>query len=211
MTIEFLSNTPDTPRAAFLLAHGAGAPMDTPFMSAFAEGLSESGFAVARFEFAYMDAQRKGGTKKPPPRAERLMDEYRAAIVALDADAPLIIGGKSLGGRVASLIAQEEFDAGRVSGLVCLGYPFHPPGKPDKLRTAHLMELTLPVLIVQGERDPFGGVDEVANYGLPDSIELHWASDGDHSLKPRKRSGRTAEDNWGEAVEAISVWADRIL
>lgn len=180
-------------------------------MVAFAESLSETGFAVARFEFAYMAARREGGAKKPPPRAERLMVEYRAAISELGEQGPLVIGGKSLGGRVASLVAKREFEAGRISGVVCLGYPFHPPGKPEKLRTAHLMELTLPVLIVQGERDPFGGTDEVAGYGLPETIELHWAPDGDHGLEPRKRSGRTAEQNWREAVDAIARWADRVL
>lgn len=207
---NFLRDGPRDGVPAFLLAHGAGAPMDTPFMNAFAVGLGGAGFAVARFEFAYMAARRMGGGKKPAPRAERLMDEYRDAIAVLGARAPLFIGGKSLGGRVASLIAQEEFDAGRVSGLVCLGYPFHPPGKPEKLRTAHLAALTVPMLVVQGERDPFGGVEEVAGYGLPGTISLHWAPDGDHSLEPRKRSGRTAEQNRREAVAAIAGWASRI-
>jgi hypothetical protein len=211
MTVAYLRNAPETPRATFLLAHGAGAPMDTPFMAAFAEGLCALGFAVARFEFAYMEARRHGAGRKPPPRAERLMDEFGAAIAGLGAQRPLVIGGKSLGGRVASLIAQEAYRAGHVAGLVCLGYPFHPPGKPGNLRTAHLAELELPVLIVQGERDPFGTRDEVAEYKLPETITLHWTGDGDHSLVPRKRSGRTAAQNWQEAVGAIAVWASRAV
>lgn len=184
--------------------------MDTPFMNAFAEGLRGHGLAIARFEFAYMAARREGGPRRPPPRAERLLDEYRTAIAAWAASRPLIIGGKSLGGRVASMIAQEEYNAQRVSGLVCLGYPFHPPGKPETLRTDHLKGLTVPALIVQGERDPFGGIDEVEGFGLPHSIGFHWAPDGDHDLKPRKKSGRTAEQNWQDAVTAIAGWVRKI-
>lgn len=204
--MDFLENKPGRAGARILLAHGAGAPMDTPFMNAFAEGLCEKGLAVARFEFAYMSARREGGPRKPPPRAERLLDEYRAAIAGLAEDLPLFIGGKSLGGRVASMIAQEEYHAGRIAGLVCLGYPFHPPGKPEKLRTAHLLEQTVPALIVQGERDPFGGMGEIKGFGLPDTVDFHWALDGDHDLKPRKLSGRTTQQNWIDAVDSISRW-----
>jgi len=134
------------------------------------------------------------------------MDEYIAVIRYLVVDGPLIIGGKSLGGRVASLVAQEEYDAGHVAGLVCLGYPFHPPGRVEKLRTAHLLEMKVPTLIVQGERDTFGTIEDVAGYGLPANIRLYWAGDGDHDLKPRKKSGMTAEQNWQSAVDAIAGW-----
>lgn len=209
--MNFLMNRPQPPAASILLAHGAGAPMDTPFMNAFAEGLCDKGLAVARFEFAYMSARRDGGPRKPPPRAERLHDEYRAAIAGLAEDLPLFIGGKSLGGRVASMIAQEEYHAGRIAGLVCLGYPFHPPGKPERLRTAHLLELTAPALIVQGERDPFGGMGEAKEYALSNTIGFHWAPDGDHDLKPRKSSGRTAQQNWLDAVDSISLWVKSLV
>ncbi len=182
--------------------------MDTPFMTAFAEGLAARGLAVARFEFAYMAERRHGAGKRPPPRAERLIEEYAEAIGALGSTRRLIIGGKSLGGRVASLIAQEEFEVGRVTGLLCLGYPFHPPGRPEKLRTAHLMDLTVPVFIAQGTRDPFGGLEEIPGYGLPASVSVHWAEDGDHNLVPRKKSGRSAEQNWGAACDAIAAWAE---
>lgn len=205
--MDFLTNDAANPHGRILLAHGAGAPMDTTFMNAFAERLCELGFDVARFEFAYMASRRQDGKRRPPPRAERLVDEYRAAIRALGVRAPLVIGGKSLGGRVASLMAHEQFEAGRIAGLVCLGYPFHPPGKPENLRTTHLRNSSVPTLLVQGERDPFGGADEVVAYKLPGSLTLHWIADGDHDLKPRKASGRTAEQNWAEGAAAIAEWA----
>lgn len=192
--------------ATLLLAHGAGAPMDSPFMNAFSQLLADRGFRVARFEFAYMAARREGGGKRPPPRAEKLVSEYAAAIAGLGTAGRLIIGGKSLGGRVASLIAQQCYDAGDIAGLLCLGYPFHPPGRPERLRTAHLERLGAPTLIVQGERDPFGGRDEVAGYALPRAVRLHWAPDGDHGLAPRKASGRSAAENWREAADAIAAW-----
>ena len=119
----------------------------------------------------------------------------------------LLIGGKSLGGRVASLIAEEEHAAGRVAGLVCLGYPFHPPKSPEKLRVAHLAELRTPTLIVQGERDPFGSRADIASYGLSEAITIHWASDGDHDLGPRGASGFTRKGNLAGAADAIAAFA----
>lgn len=188
-------------RPTVLLAHGAGAAMDTPWMTAMAEGLADRGVRVARFEFDYMAQRRSGGPKRPPPKVDQLADEYRAVIAGLPCDGPLIIGGKSMGGRVASLIA-DGLD-GRVRGLLCLGYPFHPVGKPEKLRTAHLADLRTDTLICQGTRDPFGTADEVAGYDLSKRIRLHWLEDGDHDLKPRKRlTGRTLEDHLGLAMEA---------
>src|ERR1700683_2872759 len=108
----------------------------------------------------------------------------------------LVIGGKSMGGRIASLVAD---DAG-VDGLVCLGFPFHPVGKPDKLRVEHLGKIKTPTLIVQGERDPFGSREEVAGYKLSAAVRIEWLVDGDHSFKPRKSSGRTEERNWETAL-----------
>ena len=104
-----------------------------------------------------------------------------------------------MGGRVASLIAD---DAG-VAALVCLGYPFHPPGQPTKLRTSHLENLATPALICQGTRDPFGNREDVEHYDLASSIELEWLPDGDHNLVPRKRSGHTRDENWSAATTAI--------
>ena len=104
-----------------------------------------------------------------------------------------------MGGRIASLIADE---AG-VRGLVCLGYPFHPVGKPDQLRVEHLRTIKTPTLIVQGERDTFGNREEVGRYELSSKIHIHWVHDGDHSFKPRKKSGRTEQQNWEEALDRI--------
>jgi len=189
-----------------VLAHGAGAPMDSPFLAAMAAGLAERGVRVARFEFSYMRARREGGGRKAPDREPELRRAWLAAIDAIDAmDATLWIGGKSMGGRIASMIA----DQAGVRGLVCLGYPFRPPGADPAVaakRTAHLRDLRTPTLIVQGTRDPFGGPDEVAGYALSPRIRVHWIEDGDHSLKPRKSSGRTEAQNLAEAMDAVAAF-----
>jgi predicted alpha/beta-hydrolase family hydrolase len=191
-----------------LLAHGAGAPMDSAAMSAAARALAAAGLRVARFEFGYM-AARRSGTRRPPPRAETLKPEYVAAVAELAAS-PLVIGGKSMGGRVASMVADELHAAGRVAGLLCLGYPFHPPGKPEQTRTAHLAALATPTLICQGTRDPFGGRDDVAGYRLSDRIEILWLEDGDHDLRPRKDSGFTAAGHLAAMARAVAEWVGRI-
>jgi uncharacterized protein len=190
-----------------LLAHGAGAAMDSAAMTAASTALAAAGFHVARFEFSYMAARRTSGTRKPPPKAELLMDEYRAAIERLGAAGKLIIGGKSMGGRVASMIADERFAAGQIAGLFCLGYPFHPPGKPESLRTAHLQTLATPALICQGTRDIFGSREEVSAYRLSDKIEIAWFEDGDHDLRPRKAvSGFSHADHMKAMAEAVAAW-----
>lgn len=182
-----------------VLAHGAGAGMDTDFMRAMAQGLVRHECDVVRFEFPYMTKQRESGRRRPPDREPVLRETWQRVIGELD-DRKLIIGGKSMGGRIASLIADEA----EVAGLVCLGYPFHPAGKPDRLRVEHLATLRTPALIVQGERDSFGNRSEVEGYDLSDSIRMHWLSDGDHSFKPRKASGRTLDENLDEAVAAVA-------
>jgi len=210
MTTDFILDGPDGAAATLLLAHGAGAPMDSAGMTAIAKALAGAGLRVARFEFSYM-AARRSGARKPPPRAETLLPEYRAAIEALATPGPLVIGGKSMGGRVASLLADEAFAEGRIAGLLCLGYPFHPPGQPDRLRTAHLEGLATPALICQGTRDPFGTREEVAGYALSPSIDILWLDDGDHDLKPRKSvSGFTAADHLRTMVDATAQWIARI-
>jgi uncharacterized protein len=209
--VEFLIDGPAKAARSILLAHGAGAPMDSPAMSAIAKGLAEAGFRVARFEFGYMASRRTAAGRKPPPRAETLCPEYVAAIAALKAreplKGPLIIGGKSMGGRVASMIADDQHAA----GLLCLGYPFHPVGKPTQLRTAHLADLRTPALIVQGTRDPFGTREEVAGYKLSKAIEILWLEDGDHDLRPRKAvSGFSVADHLKTMAAATASWADKI-
>jgi predicted alpha/beta-hydrolase family hydrolase len=134
-----------------------------------------------------------------------LLEAWRQAIAALGAER-LVIGGKSLGGRMASMVADET----GVRALVCLGYPFHPQDKPEKLRVAHLTTLKTPTLIVQGTRDPFGTEDEVSRYPLSSSVALHWIEDGDHNLAPRKSSGRGIGRAWTEAISAIGDFLGRL-
>jgi len=207
MAADFLIDGPDRAKQSILLAHGAGAPMDSPAMTAIAKSLADVGLRVARFEFDYMASRRTASARKPPPRAETLMPEYIAAIAALKARGPLIIGGKSMGGRVASMIADEAHAA----GLLCLGYPFHPVGKPTQLRTAHLGGLKTPALIVQGTRDPFGTREEVAGYKLSKAIEILWLEDGDHDLRPRKAvSGFSLADHLKTMAAATAAWAAKL-
>jgi len=208
---DFLTDAPEEVIATILLAHGAGAPMDSASMTAIALALASASFRVVRFEFDYMASRRASGTRKPPPRAETLVSEYAAAIEALGTKGPLIIGGKSMGGRVASMIADAFFASGGINGLLCLGYPFHPPEKPQQLRTAHLADLKTPALIVQGTRDPFGTRDEVPGYTLSSSITVHWLEDGDHDLKPRKSvSGFTTADHLNELSATVRDWAKKL-
>lgn len=183
-----------------VLAHGAGAPMDSPFMTAVAHGLAQAGLRVARFEFPYM-AARRGGGRRPPDRQPVLLDTWRAVVGHFGRD--VVIGGKSMGGRMASLVADEL----GVAGLVCLGYPFHAAGKADRPRVAHLETLRTPTLICQGERDPMGDRATVAGYRLSPAIRLHWLVDGDHSFKPRKASGRSEAENRAEAIAAVAAFA----
>ena len=182
--------------------------MDSPALNAIATALAAAGIGVARFEFDYMAARRSSTTKRPPPRAELLVPEYIAVVDALNARGRLVIGGKSMGGRVASMIADDLYRSNRISGLLCLGYAFHPIGKPDQLRTAHLNNLLTPALIVQGTRDPFGTREEVTSYKLSKAIDILWLEDGDHDLKPRKAvSGFTAADHLRTMSHRVSGWA----
>ncbi len=188
-----------------VLAHGAGAPMDSPFLTTFAGALGAHGVRVARFEFPYMAGRRVDGKKRGPDRPPVLLDAWARVIDVLGPADRLVIGGKSMGGRIASMAAATASDSGvPVAGVVCLGYPFHPPGKPEKLRTEHLKALQTPMLVVQGSRDPFGTCDQVAEYDLSSHIHFLWLEDGDHDLKPRKKSGRTQDQNWQQAIAGIA-------
>ena len=196
---ELLFDGPTDALRTIALAHGAGAGMDTPFMSYFAKGLADQGFGVVRFEFPYMAVRRKTGKKKPPDREPVLLESFRQAVRG-EGTGRVFLGGKSMGGRMASMVADEL----AVAGLVCFGYPFHPPGKTARLRTAHLGGLRTPALILQGERDIFGSREEVAGYMLSPSIRVEWIPDGDHSLKPRAKSGATAASNLEMACAAAA-------
>jgi len=184
-----------------ILAHGAGAPMDSPFMQCVAQSLAARGVQVVRFEFAYMAQRRVDGRKRPPNPQAQLLQQWREvyAQVRQQVAGPLAIGGKSMGGRMASLLADELGAA----ALVCLGYPFHAAGKPEKPRVAHLAELRTPTLIVQGERDALGNLQTVAGYNLSPAVELHWLPAADHDLKPLKASGFTHEQHLDTTVRLI--------
>lgn len=181
-----------------VLAHGAGAAMDSRGMTDVASRIAARGIRVVRFEFAYM-AARRDGVRRPPPRADTLLDEYRAVLAEVGGRP--VIGGRSMGGRVASMLADDA----DVAGLACLSYPWHPPAKPDQPRTAHLEHLRTPTLVVQGTRDPFGTPDEVAGYDLSPAIELLWLEDGDHDLRPRTAvSGFTYAQHLDTAADAVA-------
>lgn len=171
--MHYLYDGPATSRHVFLFAHGAGAPMTHPFMSTVAQGMGSRGIRVVRFDFPYMVFGRK-----VPDRQGVLLDSWRQAIGDHGGGKNVHIGGKSMGGRMASMVADEM----QVRGVICFGYPFHPPGKPEKTRTAHLENLRTPALIIQGTRDAFGTPDDVTAYKLPPSIRMHWIENGDHSL-----------------------------
>lgn len=189
---DFLEDGPAGAGWTYIFAHGAGGPMRSLFMATIARGLAERGIRVVRFEFPYMAAKRKR-----PDSQNVLLDSWREVVGRIGNPHRLIIGGKSMGGRMASMVADEL----GVAGLLCYGYPFHPPGQPERLRTEHLKTLATPALIVQGERDPFGNRDEVGSYALSPAIRIAWMPDGDHSLKPRARSGSTERENLQKAID----------
>ncbi|TAJ18837.1 MAG: alpha/beta hydrolase [Dehalococcoidia bacterium] len=178
--------------------------MDSPFMRDFAALVAAEGVRVVRFEFPYM-AARRTGSRRPPDREPVLRRTWLEVIEALGGGSQVVVGGKSMGGRFASMVADEA----KVRGLVCLGYPFHPTGQPENLRTAHLETLRTPSLFVQGERDPFGTREEVEGYALSKRIRLLWMPDGDHSLKPRKSSGFTHEQHMQTAAQAVVEFVRR--
>ena len=200
---DFLFDGLEDAATTVVLAHGAGAPMNTPFMNSVARGLAAGGgIRVARFEFPYMRARRETGRRGgAPDREPVLRNSWKEAVEKLGGGRgrKVVIGGKSMGGRIASMVADEV----GARGLVCLGYPFHPPGRPEKLRTKHLETLATPALIVQGTRDAFGTPEDVAGYALSDAIRVVWLEDGDHSWKPRAASGRTETQNMADGIAAI--------
>jgi predicted alpha/beta-hydrolase family hydrolase len=198
----------DGPKVAaktLLFAHGAGGPMDSPFMQRVAEGVAASGIRVIRFEFPYMHRRRETGRGGAPDPPRILMQSFREAIEEICGDGRLVIGGKSMGGRIASMVADDA----KVLGVVCLAYPFHPPNKPEKTRTKHLENLRTPTLILQGTRDSFGLPEEISAYKLSTAIKIEWIEDGDHSFKPRARSGLTEAGNVGAAIALVAEFIAR--
>jgi predicted alpha/beta-hydrolase family hydrolase len=199
--LELRVDGPGDAATTVVLAHGAGAGMDHPFLTAVATGLAAAGLRVVRFEFPYQRDAR-AGNGRAPDRLPVLQATLREAVAAAGAQR-LVLMGKSMGGRVATTLADELGAA----SVVVFGYPFHPPRRPEQLRTAHLATLRTPTLILQGERDPFGTRDDVAGYVLAPAITVQWFADGDHSLAPRKRSGHTAAAHFAAAVAAAAAFA----
>ncbi len=173
--------------------------MDSAFMNTIAEGLSEKGVRVLRFELPYMQERRETGKKRPPNTQKVLLDCWRSVIDKAELYGPVFIGGKSMGGRMASLLADDV----QVKGLICLGYPFHALGKPEKTRVEHLQKLSTPTLILQGTRDAMGSQSRVLEYVLSKAIKLVWLDDGDHDLKPRVKSGITHQNNLDSVIQHI--------
>jgi len=177
-----------------ILSHGAGMHMDHPYLNRVSEALVALGLKVVRFEFPYMQERRVTGRKKFPNKMPVLEQSFMDAVervreLHLDPDTPLYLAGKSLGGRVATLLA----DRLSVQAVFVFGYPFHPIGKPDKLRVDHLLSIKTPIYLFQGERDKFGSREEVVHYALAEQVSINWLGDGDHDLVPRVRSGLSFE------------------
>ncbi|MGF1754860.1 dienelactone hydrolase family protein [Vibrio makurazakiensis] len=190
----------------FIFAHGAGAGMDHEFMQSVAKGLAFKGIRVVRFNFPYMIKRAEDGKRRPPDRAPKLLEAYQDIIDSQDA-AKIVIGGKSMGGRMASHLSECD----KVAGVACLGFPFHPPGKPEKYKGEHLSELKKPCLILQGERDTFGKKEEFSGFDLAESVRVEFIPDGDHSFKPRKSSGYTEQQNIAVTVESLSRYIKEVL
>lgn len=188
--------------------------MTTAFLDTIAAKLDRRGITVHRFEFPFMAARTAGGPKRPAPRAAMLVPAYRDAIAdcrsRLPSTARLLIGGKSLGGRVACLAAADAGLAGIVAGVVVLGFPLYPPRNPKASRAPALLELAVPALIVQGTRDPFGGPESLAVLNLPRSVAIHPIAGGDHDLAPLKSTGRTSDEALSEAADAIERFTSTI-
>jgi len=192
--------------ATFVLAHGAGAGQQSAFITDFARGLTERGIDVLTFNFLYTEQRRR-----VPDRTEKLDACYRAAVIAarhhLDRSA-VFIGGKSMGGRIAThLAAADDADALGIRGVVALGYPLHPPGKPQQLRAAHLSRIRVPMLIVQGERDPFGTPAELQPVldAIAGDVTLHVVENGDHSLAPSRQKDRV-ESAYAKLQDVVATW-----
>lgn len=183
-----------------LFAHGAGAGMEHEFMQDIAQKLAGSGMRVVRFNFPYMVKRAQDGKRRPPDRAPKLLEDFEQKIAAFyRPEGSLFLAGKSMGGRMASHLAEHP----QVAGVMCLGFPFHPPGKPDNFKGEHLASLTKPTLILQGERDTFGTQQECQGFSLSDAVDLVFIPDGDHGFKPRVKSGFTEQGNRCLAVESM--------
>jgi hypothetical protein len=205
-------------KAVCVLAHGAGAGCDHPFFEQLVQYLNQQQLSVVLFDFPYMQKRKLLGTKRPPDRLPILLSHYHQIIELLMQEfvnIPVLIGGKSMGSRVAAtLLSSEEFQQSTayqsIAGLVCLGYPFHPIGKPENLRLQPLQQLKKPTLIVQGERDKLGDKPEVVQYHLPEQVMIHWLAAADHDLKPLKLSGYSHQQHLATAATVIRHFVEQL-
>ena len=190
-----------------VFAHGAGAPMDSEFMQNFAQSLSQKGVKVIRFEFPYMQERRENGKKRPPNRQPELIESFVQVLQGIDQ--PCVVMGKSMGGRMASILASMPEHKAKILGVIALGYPFHPQKKPENLRIDHLPDISAPMLIVQGDRDALGARELVETLPIPSDICINWLEDGDHDLKPRVKSGFTHEQHINTAVQEAAQFIEQ--
>jgi uncharacterized protein len=199
--LELLWDGPEDAAITVMLAHGAGAGMEHPFLETISHGLAAHGLRVVRFEYPYQ-REARAGHRRAPDRMPVLHATMRD-VLAECGQGPIVLAGKSMGGRASTMLA----DSIAARACVVFGYPFHPPKEPTKLRTEHLATLHTRTLILQGERDPFGTREQVESYTLSPAITVQWLADGDHSLAPRKRSGHTAEQHLTTAIAAAAQFA----
>jgi predicted alpha/beta-hydrolase family hydrolase len=188
-------------RSHVILAHGSGVGMGHDFMQRQADALIHQGFKVSLFEYQYMQTMTATGKRRPPARVPALLAEHRAWLAELALGEPVWLMGKSMGGRLSSMLAQE-CQAHQVLGWCALGYPFHPQKKPDKLRVEHLLVNSSPGLIVQGTRDALGNQQEVMAYQIPSSIEMQWLQHMDHGFNPYKQAPLSQV----QAIDQSAVW-----
>lgn len=204
-----VSNVAASSWCTLILAHGAGAPMDSAFMEEMTQKLQILGVSVMRFEFPYMVQRRLDGIRRPPNQSAVLQETWRAVYAQVRAQVagPVVLAGKSMGGRIASMLADEL----QADALICLGYPFYPAGKIERPRIEHLATLCTPTLIVQGERDALGAKTIVQSYRLSSAIEIEWLAFADHDLKPLKRSGFTHEQYMAQSAQRIVQFLQALL
>ena len=199
--------TADGADATLVFAHGAGAGQDHPWIRGRATDLQMRRITVVTFDFPYRAAGRR-----LPDRAPILLSGFRDVVdaVSVTSGTPVAIGGKSMGGRMATMLAAEP-DPPALLGVVAMGYPLHPPGKPDQLRVAHLPGVRVPVLVLQGERDPFGSPADVVGHAQRVGAELEVvALPGGHGFEVPRRSG-TQQDVYVRAADEVRAWLDRLL
>lgn len=211
--------------ALLVFAHGAGAGMDHEFIVKMSALITQQNIHVLCFNFPYMDKRKVDGKRRPPDRMPKLLASYHQLLketalkIAAEEQLPIFVGGKSIGARVAATLFSEDNESASVEshlleavkGIICLGYPFHPPKKTEKLRLAPLQSNNRPVCVLQGVRDSLGAKDEIKTYALNKSVQVQYFEDGDHDLKPRVKSGYTQDQHMKNAAIEIRSFINETL